>query len=117
MAAITALPSTPRIVANKAWAEKNPPAAKLFEVMQLPVADINAQNERMRRGENTQADIARHTRPAGSSSTSRRSTAGSRRRWRRRRSKLPLFCSKKSGYRFGSHFAVNGLFSWVLVSF
>lgn len=29
--------------------------------MQLPVADINAQNERMRRGENTQADIARHT--------------------------------------------------------
>ena len=53
--------NTARIVSNKAWAEKNPAAAKLFEVMQLPVADINAQNERMRRGENTQDDIARHT--------------------------------------------------------
>ena len=53
--------NTARIVSNKAWAEKNPAAAKLFEVMQLPVADINAQNERMRRGESTQADIARHT--------------------------------------------------------
>jgi glycine betaine/proline transport system substrate-binding protein len=29
--------------------------------MRLPIADINAQNERMRNGENTQADIARHT--------------------------------------------------------
>jgi len=53
--------NTARIVANKAWVEKNPAAAKLFEVMQLPVADINAQNERMRSGENTQQDIARHT--------------------------------------------------------
>jgi len=46
---------------NRAWAEKNPAAVKLFEVMRLPIADINAQNERMRDGENTQADIARHT--------------------------------------------------------
>lgn len=53
--------NTTRIVVNRAWAEKNPAAVKLFEVMQLPVADINAQNERMRQGENTQADIARHT--------------------------------------------------------
>jgi glycine betaine/proline transport system substrate-binding protein len=29
--------------------------------MLLPIADINAQNERMRRGEHAQADIARHT--------------------------------------------------------
>ncbi|QBE65865.1 glycine betaine/L-proline ABC transporter substrate-binding protein ProX [Pseudoduganella lutea] len=53
--------SITRIVANRAWAEKNPAAVKLFEVMRLPIADISAQNERMRSGENTQADIARHT--------------------------------------------------------
>ena len=40
------------IVANKDFAEQNPAAARLFEVMQLPVADINAQNLRMSRGEN-----------------------------------------------------------------
>ncbi|SDF73669.1 MULTISPECIES: glycine betaine/L-proline ABC transporter substrate-binding protein ProX [unclassified Duganella] len=53
--------NTTRIVVNRAWAEKNPAAVKLFEVMRLPIADINAQNERMRDGENTQADIVRHT--------------------------------------------------------
>jgi glycine betaine/proline transport system substrate-binding protein len=53
--------STTRIVVNRAWADKNPAAVKLFEVMRLPIADIDAQNERMRRGENAQADIARHT--------------------------------------------------------
>ncbi len=53
--------NTTRIVVNRAWAEQNPAAVKLFEVMQLPIADINAQNERMRAGENTQADIERHT--------------------------------------------------------
>jgi glycine betaine/proline transport system substrate-binding protein len=52
--------NTTRIVVNRAWAEQNPAAVKLFEVMRLPIADINAQNERMRQGENTQADIARH---------------------------------------------------------
>ena len=49
------------IVANKAFAEQNPAAARLFEVMQLPVADINAQNLRMSRGENKASDVARHT--------------------------------------------------------
>ncbi|MBB3221241.1 glycine betaine/L-proline ABC transporter substrate-binding protein ProX [Pseudoduganella umbonata] len=53
--------NTTRIVVNRAWAERNPAAVKLFEVMRLPIADISAQNERMRSGENTQADIARHT--------------------------------------------------------
>ena len=53
--------NTTRIVVNRDWAAKNPAAVKLFEVMRLPIADINAQNERMRIGENTQADIARHT--------------------------------------------------------
>jgi glycine betaine/proline transport system substrate-binding protein len=53
--------NTTRIVVNRAWAAANPAAVKLFDVMQLPLADINAQNERMRSGENSQADIARHT--------------------------------------------------------
>jgi glycine betaine/proline transport system substrate-binding protein len=53
--------NTTRIVVNRAWAERNPAAVKLFEVMRLPIADISAQNERVRHGENTQADIARHT--------------------------------------------------------
>ncbi len=49
------------IVANKTFLANNPAAAKLFDVMQLPNADINAQNMRMSAGENTAADIERHT--------------------------------------------------------
>ena len=52
--------NTQRIVANKAFVEKNPAAGKLFEVMVLPVADINAQNLRMQAGENKPADVERH---------------------------------------------------------
>ena len=52
--------NTQRIVANKDFVLKNPAAAKLFEVMQLSVADINAQNLRMRDGQNKPADIERH---------------------------------------------------------
>jgi glycine betaine/proline transport system permease protein len=32
--------NTTRIVVNRAWADKNPAAVKLFEVMRLPIADI-----------------------------------------------------------------------------
>jgi len=48
------------IVANKAWAEKNPAAAKLFAEMKLPLADINAQNARMHQGQSSEADINAH---------------------------------------------------------
>ena len=48
------------IVANKAFIEKNPAAARLFALMKLPIADINAQNQRMNDGANTQRDIERH---------------------------------------------------------
>lgn len=48
------------IVANKAWAEKNPAAARLFAEMKLPIADINAQNARMHQGESSEADVNRH---------------------------------------------------------
>lgn len=50
-----------QIVANKKFVDDNPAAGKLFEVMHLPVADINAQNLRMSKGENTGADLERHT--------------------------------------------------------
>jgi len=50
-----------QIVANRAFIEKNPAAARLFEVMRLPTADINAQNLRMSQGANTQRDLERQT--------------------------------------------------------
>ena len=53
--------NTQRIVANKAFTDANPAAAKLFEVMKLSVADINAQNLRMRDGQNKPQDVERHT--------------------------------------------------------
>jgi glycine betaine/proline transport system substrate-binding protein len=49
------------IVANKAFTDKNPAAAKLFAIMSLPIDDINAQNQRMQAGENSQQDMERHT--------------------------------------------------------
>jgi glycine betaine/proline transport system substrate-binding protein len=48
-------------VANNKFVQQNPAAAKLFELMVLPVGDISAQNARMRKGEYTLTDIERHT--------------------------------------------------------
>ncbi|WP_114195305.1 glycine betaine/L-proline ABC transporter substrate-binding protein ProX [Edaphovirga cremea] len=48
------------IVANKQWAAENPAAAKLFAIMKLPLADVNAQNLRMHKGESSSDDIQRH---------------------------------------------------------
>lgn len=49
-----------QIVANKDFVAKNPAAAKLFEVMSLPIGDINAQNLRMSQGANSPQDVERH---------------------------------------------------------
>ena len=49
--------STMHIVANKAWAEKNPAAAKLIAIMKLPLSDINAQNAMMHDGKSSEADV------------------------------------------------------------
>ncbi|MEM9926612.1 MAG: glycine betaine/L-proline ABC transporter substrate-binding protein ProX [Cyanobacteria bacterium P01_D01_bin.50] len=49
-----------RIVANKKFLQDNPSAKRLFELIQIPVDDINAQNELLREGENSLADIRRH---------------------------------------------------------
>ncbi|UDL05300.1 glycine betaine/L-proline ABC transporter substrate-binding protein ProX [Marinobacter sp. CA1] len=51
-----------RIVANKDWAEANPAAAKLFEIMTLSVNDVSAENMQIRNGEDSQRDIQAHTR-------------------------------------------------------
>ena len=48
------------VVANNAFLDKNPAAAKMFEVMSIPFSDIAAQNAKMYEGENTEKDIARH---------------------------------------------------------
>lgn len=52
--------NTMHIVANKAWAEKNPAAAKLFAEMKLPLSDINAENAAMHAGHASEADINSH---------------------------------------------------------
>jgi len=49
-----------RIVASKEFLNANPAARRLFEVMTIPVADVNAQNNLMFEGENSWKDIERH---------------------------------------------------------
>lgn len=48
-----------RVVANVEFLEENPAAAALFEVVEIPLADIQAQNVVMGRGADQPADIAR----------------------------------------------------------
>lgn len=49
-----------RVVANKQFAQQNPAAAKLFELAQLSVNDVSAENMMIADGEDSQQDIARH---------------------------------------------------------
>lgn len=49
-----------RIVANKEFTAANPAARKLFEIFRISVADISAQNAKMKNGENKMDDIERH---------------------------------------------------------
>ncbi|CAH1533801.1 glycine betaine ABC transporter periplasmic binding protein ProX [Vibrio jasicida] len=49
-----------RIVANKDFTEKNPSAAKLFEIVKLNINDVSAQNMMMSQGKNSAADIESH---------------------------------------------------------
>ncbi len=51
-----------RIVANKEFAARNPAAARLFAIMQVPISDVSAQNMMMSQGHNSTADIERHAR-------------------------------------------------------
>jgi glycine betaine/proline transport system substrate-binding protein len=54
------VPNDINVVANKEFLKKNPAAKKLFEVMQVPLEAIFAQNNKMYEGENKQRDIERH---------------------------------------------------------
>lgn len=49
-----------QILANQQFIDANPAAQRLFEVIQIPIADINAQNQRIKSGENTPEEIRRH---------------------------------------------------------
>ncbi len=49
-----------RPVANNKFLEENPAAKRLFEVMEIPLEDIFAQNARMYEGEDSEDDIERH---------------------------------------------------------
>lgn len=51
-----------QIVANKKFLADNPAAKKFFEVFNLQLGDINAQNSKMQDGEKSQEDIERHAR-------------------------------------------------------
>ncbi|BCL73835.1 glycine betaine ABC transporter substrate-binding protein (plasmid) [Vibrio nigripulchritudo] len=49
-----------QIVANKRFAQQNPAAAKLFEIMKLNINDVSAQNMMMSQGKNRSTDIGSH---------------------------------------------------------
>jgi len=49
-----------RIVANKKFIADNPAIEKFFELVTIPLNDINEQNTRMNAGEKSQEDIERH---------------------------------------------------------
>ncbi|MBP0021425.1 MAG: glycine betaine/L-proline ABC transporter substrate-binding protein ProX [Cyanobacteria bacterium SBLK] len=53
-------PERIRITANKKFITANPAAKKLFESIAIPIEDMNAQNFRIREGEDSMEDITRH---------------------------------------------------------
>jgi glycine betaine/proline transport system substrate-binding protein len=53
-------PNDIRVVANGEFLDRNPAAATLFNVVEIPLNDIAAQNARMANGENGEEDIQRH---------------------------------------------------------
>ena len=52
--------NTQHIIANPDFLANNPAAKKLFEEMEIPIEDINAENLLVHKGENSEADIRRH---------------------------------------------------------
>lgn len=49
-----------RVVANKKFLAANPIATALFELMKIPIEDVNAQQKLVQNGENSPKDIRRH---------------------------------------------------------
>ncbi len=52
--------NTLRVVANNAFLDANPAARAVFELAELDINEISAQNKKMRDGEDSLDDIARH---------------------------------------------------------
>ena len=52
--------NTQHVIAGTPFLDANPAARRWFELLKMPVADVNAQNLKMRDGEKTEADVARH---------------------------------------------------------
>ena len=48
------------ILANQTFYDENPAAAKFFELVEVPIDDVSAENQLMRDGEDSPADIRRH---------------------------------------------------------
>jgi len=49
-----------RILANKKFLETNPVAERFFEQIEIPIEDVNIQQEKVKNGENKPVDIRRH---------------------------------------------------------
>lgn len=49
-----------KIVANQQFVTDNPAAKKLFEIIEIPIEDVSAQNLLMYEGEDSPEDVARH---------------------------------------------------------
>lgn len=52
--------NTQRIVANKKWVDENPAAKRFFELVNVDVNDVSAQNLKMRDGEDKAKDVTGH---------------------------------------------------------
>ena len=53
-------PNDIRVVANKDFLDAHPAAHKLFELVEIPLGDISAQNALMHEGEDSEEDLRRH---------------------------------------------------------
>ncbi len=54
--------NTQHVIANTEWIEANPVARKWFELIRIPIDDINAQNMLVNEGENSDEEIRQHAR-------------------------------------------------------
>ena len=50
-----------RVIANKEFLTANPAAKRLFELVEVPIEDVNAQQQLVNEGENTPQEIRRHS--------------------------------------------------------
>lgn len=54
--------NTQHVIANTAWLDENPAARKWFELLRVPIGDINAQNMLVNEGEKSDEQIRQHAR-------------------------------------------------------